>query len=210
VKSSRGIYEIVAVVATALLHPVFADVLHQRAAFIGLALGGWTVYLGVWVGRERGTLKQMGLRREGVAPAFLAASLVAAAALVTMGVIAQARQALVFRWQMLLLLGLYPVWAMMQQLLVQGVFVRTVVAMGTGVWPKLVATVLAAFLFGAVHLPDMRLAAATCLLGAVFTLIYLRWRNLWPLGLYHGWLGVFFYYWVLGRDPWGELFNTTR
>jgi hypothetical protein len=210
VKTGRAICEIVAVIATALLHPVFADVLHQRAAFIGLALGGWTVYLGVRLRRERGTLKQMGLRWEGLAPAFLAASVVGAAALVTMGVIAQTRQALVFRWQMFLLLGLYPVWGTMQQLLVQGIFVRPVVTMGTGVWPKLLATALAALMFGAVHLPDMRLAAATCSLGAVFAAIYLRWGNLWPLGLYHGWLGLFFYYWVLGRDPWGELFDTTR
>jgi hypothetical protein len=45
----------------------------------------------------------------------------------------------------------------------------------------------------AVHLPDMTLAGATLVLGAAFALIYLRWRNTWPLALYHGWLGVFFY-----------------
>ncbi len=63
---------------------------------------------------------------------------------------------------------------------------------------------LASVLFGAVHLPELRLVAATSLLGLVFTLIYLRWHNLWPLGVYHGWLGVFFCYWVLVRDPWRE------
>lgn len=94
-------------------------------------------------------------------------------------------------------------------MLVEGIFVRTVVAIRSGILPKLLATVTAALLFGAVHLPDLRLAAATCLLGAVFTLIYLRWRNLWPLGLYHGWLGVFFYYWVLRRDPWAEMFGAS-
>ena len=52
----------------------------------------------------------------------------------------------------------------------------------------------------------LKLVAATGLLGAVFALIYMRWRNLWPLGLYHGWLGVFYYYWILGRDPWAETF----
>src|ERR1039458_5460111 len=87
------------------------------------------------------------------------------------------------------------------------IFVRTLAGMGAGLWPKLVATALATLLFGAVHLPDMRLAAATCVLGGAFTLIYLRWRNLWPLGLYHGWLRVFFYYWVMGREPWGEMFG---
>ena len=45
------------------------------------------------------------------------------------------------------------------------------------------------------------LVLATALLGLVFTPIYLRWRNLWPLGLYHGWLGALCYFWVIGRDP---------
>jgi hypothetical protein len=35
--------------------------------------------------------------------------------------------------------------------------------------------------------------------------IFLRWRNVWPLGICHGWLGVLFYFWVLGRDPWLEI-----
>jgi hypothetical protein len=155
-------------------------------------------------------LQQMGFRREGLAPAFAATSVLSVVALVAMGLIAFAHHTLVFRWPMLLLLGLYPVWGLMQQMLVQGILVRTVAAMSAGPWPKVVATGLAALLFGAVHLPDMRLAAATCLLGAIFTLIYLRWRNLWPLGLYHGWLGVFFYYWVLRRDPWVELLGAAR
>ena len=100
----------------------------------------------------------------------------------------------------------YPIWGMFQQLLVQGVFVRTVVESASGLRPKVIATIVAAVLFGAVHLPELRLAMATLVLGLVFTLIYVRWRNLWPLGLYHGWLGVFYYYWVLGRNPWREIF----
>jgi hypothetical protein len=79
-----------------------------------------------------------------------------------------------------------------QQLLVQGIFVRIVAAVSAGLWQKVVTTLAAALLFGAVHLPDMRLTAATCVLGAVFTMIFLRWRNLWPLGLWHGWLACSF------------------
>jgi len=35
-----------------------------------------------------------------------------------------------------------------------------------------------------------------------------RWRSVWALGVCHGLLGVFFYYWVLGRDPWLEILGT--
>lgn len=52
------------------------------------------------------------------------------------------------------------------------------------------------------HLPSWKLAAGTFGLGLAYTPLYLHHRNLWPLGLYHGWLGVFYYFWVLERNPW--------
>jgi hypothetical protein len=35
--------------------------------------------------------------------------------------------------------------------------------------------------------------------------IWLKWRNLWPLGLAHGWIGAVAYIAVLQRDPIREL-----
>jgi uncharacterized protein len=37
--------------------------------------------------------------------------------------------------------------------------------------------------------------------------IQLKERNIYVLGLFHGWLGGFFYYMVLGRDPFLEVFG---
>lgn len=116
-------------IATALPHPIFIDLLHQRVVFIGLALGGWVLYLGRRAWEQEDLLGHWGFRRQGLGAAFAATSVFALIALVAMGAIAMARQTLVLRWQMLSLLVLY-----------------------------------------------------------------------------HGWLGVFYYYWVLGRDPWTETF----
>src|SRR5262249_19674259 len=96
---------------------------------------------------------------------------------------------------------LYPVWGLVQQLLVQAMVVRNL----TPVLSLPLVVAIAAVLFGLVHLPDMELALATALLGGIFTLIFTRWRNVWALGICHGLLGVFFYFWVLGRDPWLEI-----
>ena len=65
--------------------------------------------------------------------------------------------------------------------------------------------VTAALLFALVHVRDLRLAAGTLLLATALTPIWLRWRNVWPLGVCHGWLGGAYYHFVLGRDPWLEL-----
>ena len=60
---------------------------------------------------------------------------------------------------------------------------------------------------GVAHVPEWPLVAATFGLGLCLVPIYLRYRNLWALGVAHGWLGTFFYLWILGRDPWLEAFG---
>jgi hypothetical protein len=50
-------------------------------------------------------------------------------------------------------------------------------------------------------------AGATIALEAVFVLLYFRERNLIPLAVVHGWLGAFFYLWVLNVDLWRETFG---
>ena len=55
--------------------------------------------------------------------------------------------------------------------------------------------------FGAVHIQYPLLVVATGLMGAVYVYLFQRWRNLWPLALCHGWLGSFFYPWVLDENP---------
>jgi hypothetical protein len=48
---------------------------------------------------------------------------------------------------------------------------------------------------------------ATFFLAAVYGWVYWKERNLYVLGLFHGWLGGIFYYTVLGRDPFVEVFG---
>ena len=47
----------------------------------------------------------------------------------------------------------------------------------------------------------------TFILALLYTIVYLRERNLFALGLFHGWLGALFYYTVVGRDPFMEVFG---
>jgi hypothetical protein len=102
---------------------------------------------------------------------------------------------------MLVLALLYPFWGLLQQFLIQAIVVRN---LAPHVSPGIVVA-SAAVLSGVMHLPDPALALSTAILGAIFTLIFLRWPNIWALGVCHGWLGVVFYFWVLGRDPWLEI-----
>ena len=48
---------------------------------------------------------------------------------------------------------------------------------------------------------------ATFVLELLIVPLYLWQRNLWPLGVLHGWLGGLFYLWVENRDLWVERFG---
>jgi membrane protease YdiL (CAAX protease family) len=64
-----------------------------------------------------------------------------------------------------------------------------------------------ALLFSSIHYPFVWLMIGTFLLAIFYGFIYLRGKNIYALGLFHGWLAGLFYYTVVGRDPFLEMFN---
>jgi membrane protease YdiL (CAAX protease family) len=201
--SRRALWEVAGVVATGGVHLFFEEVLHAKAPFVFLAGAGWLAYVILRVRREPGQLREWGFRREGLGEAFVAPTLFSALAAAAIAAIAAARGTLDANPHLLPILLLYPLWGITQQFLVQALVARNLERRLPFYW--LVA--LVASLFAVVHAPDLVLMGATFLLGLAFTPMYLRRRNLIPLGLYHGILGALVYFWVLGRDPWREMFG---
>ncbi|MEN0065240.1 MAG: CPBP family glutamic-type intramembrane protease [Myxococcota bacterium] len=100
---------------------------------------------------------------------------------------------------------LYPLWGLVQQWLVQCLFIdnlRVVAELGRG-WLVLIGAIG----FGLLHLEHPALWAATSAMGGFYVALFQRYRNLWPLAVVHGWLGSLFYPWILGRNPMAELID---
>lgn len=199
--TTRASLETAAVVLTAALHFVFYHLLSSRGPFIAATVVVWAAYFVVRIRGDAGALRDLGLSTRALRESGRATGLVFAIGVAVCLIGGLWRGQVRFVPHMLVLALLYPVWGMVQQLLVQAMVVRNLIR----VLPLPVLVAVAAVLFGLVHLPELPLAIATALLGAAFTLIFVRWRNVWPLGVCHGLLGVLFYYWVLGRDPWLEI-----
>ena len=193
--------EVAAVFVTAILHFIFYEVPSGRGPFIVVTTLAWSVYVAFRIRRDPEALREFGLSTHALGRSAAAASVVLVTGVAFCMMVGLSRGTVRFIPHMLILALLYPLWGLLQQLLVQAMVVRNLVP----VLSTPVVITIAAVLFGIVHLPHVVLAVSTAILGAVFTLIFTRWANVWALGVCHGWLGVFFYYWVLGRDPWLEI-----
>ncbi len=197
--------EFIAVVATGMLHLVFKE-LGAKGVFIALASVSWITYI-VWqVRRDSSKWKRWGFRTDNLGSAFKWPTLVFVVASTLMAGYGLISGRVLWQGHMVFLLVLYPLWGILQQFLVQALGVTNLMKL----FPRyglLMAMPVGVVLFALVHFSNWRLMLATGLLACFFIPFYLRNHNLWPLGLYHGWLGTFFYLWVLGRDPWVSVFG---
>jgi membrane protease YdiL (CAAX protease family) len=81
----------------------------------------------------------------------------------------------------------YAIWTGVQQFLLQGFFLLRLLRVAPKGW---MAALLAAVLFAAAHLPNPILTPITLLWGFVACLLFLRYRNIYPLMVAHAILGI--------------------
>lgn len=99
-------------------------------------------------------------------------------------------------WHILIAIGLYLPWALLQQTLFQYYLLGRLL----NLLPTRLAIILTGSAFGLVHLPDLWITLVTIAMGIIWTYWYYQYRVLTPLALSHATLGSTFYYWVYGRD----------
>jgi membrane protease YdiL (CAAX protease family) len=83
----------------------------------------------------------------------------------------------------------YVLWTLYQQFLLNDLFMPRLTRLLGGPAP---AVTVSGLLFGAAHLPNLWLTVVTVLWGAVSCALFLRYRNLYALGLAQGLLGLCF------------------
>ncbi len=142
---------------------------------------------------RRDSLKALGLGGEGFLRSLWVAglALLLAAAVVT------------FAWRMHTLhrhfgaaggrIGLnfrfsgYVIWALLQQFLLQDYFLMRLLRLVRNPW---LAVTLATLLFALAHIPNPILVILTAAWGFVACMLFLRYRNLYTLGIAHAILGI--------------------
>jgi len=110
-------------------------------------------------------------------------------------------------WHIIPILILYPIWGIIQQFLLIALTAGNMQELKGYNLNKLLIILIAALLFALVHYPYTWLIIGTFILAILYGFIYLKERNIYVLGIFHGWLGGLFYYTVVDRDPLLEMFG---
>jgi len=207
ISNKRRYAEISAVVLTAIGKFVFMDYLHWRFAFVSVAIIFWSVYIFYCQKKQNGILQYWGFRTDNfskVAKRVLPFGVLAVIVFIAIGLY---RGTINITWHILPILALYPIWGCIQQFLLIALTagnLQDLKGIHLKKWPIIL---LSAVLFGAIHYPWIWLMAGTFFLALFYGFIYFKERNIFVLGLFHGWLGALFYYMVVGRDPFLEMFG---
>jgi hypothetical protein len=199
-------FALLAAVTTAVLSftPV-ADM--EGSVFIIGACLFWAAFVLVRAWQDRDVFRRWGFRADNLLRASVMPAVVFALGAAGLAAYAWHEDRLRFPPHQLLLFLVYPVWGFFQQMLMLGIFTQALEEVDALRRRPALLVLIVALVFGLIHAQNLKLVVATFVLELLIVPLYLRHRNLWPLGVLHGWLGGLFYLWVLNRDLWVERFG---
>jgi len=166
---------------------------------VGIALGVYAIFLAR--GRTH-SLVALGFRTDNLLAGLIPVGMCTVVAGGGLVVWAAVRGRVVWGHEVLVLLALYPVWALVQQLGFQGLLHRALMVL----LPSPVLQVLgSAVAFACVHIENLTLFGLTLMAGVMWSLLYRRWPNLWLIAGSHSVLAALVYPLVLGEAPLSRL-----
>lgn len=207
VSDTRRQFEITAVVLTGIGKFVFMDWLAVKLPFISIAIIAWFVYVLIRRRQVPGILEYWGFRKDNFMEVIRAVLPFGVIAVALFFIVGFHLNTINLSWNILPMLIVYPIWGTIQQFLVIGLVAGNVKDSKKNDFPDAVIIFLTALLFGLLHYPFYWLMAGTFVLALFYGYVYLRKRNVYVMGIFHGWLGGLFFYTVVGRDPFEEVFG---
>lgn len=198
--------EILAVVLTGIGKFVFMDYLNWRLPFVIVAIATWTLYVGYRFKKDKQVLKDWGFRRDNFITVYKLMLPFIIVSMVSFLAIGYCQGTLNPTWHILPLLITYPIWGTVQQFLTIALVAGNLSTLKSIKFNKITVILLTALLFSAIHYPSIWLMVGTFILALVYGYIYLKSKNLFALGIFHGWLGAVFYYTVVNQDPFADVF----
>ncbi len=206
ISDKQRVLEILAVVFTAIGKFIFMDFLNWRLSYVVFAVISWAVYIIYKQKQSKGILKYWGFRIDNFIEALKLMLPFGLLSIVIFFIIGSCQDTVNVTWHIIPLLVTYPIWGSIQQFLTIGLIAGNLNELKNKRLSKLSVIFITALLFSVVHFPSIWLMVGTFLLALFYGYVYLKIKNIYAMGLFHGWLGALFYYTVVNRDPFQEVF----
>lgn len=200
--------EVLLVCVTAAGKFIFMDVLKWKFPFIAAVMIFWSVYVWRRCKSDHAVASHWGFRWDNFGSVVKRLSWFGLPALVVIMTTGYLRGTLQLTWHIFPILILYPLWGTIQQFLVISLVAGNLQDLFPSRSKQPLILAVTAALFGLIHYPFGWLMAGTFVLALFYGSVFLRERNVFAMGLFHGWLGAIFFYAVVGRDPFAEVFGS--
>ncbi len=198
--------ELLAILASGILKFIFMDRLQMRAFYIAGICLLWLSYIFYRYTSNKSILKYWGFKREHFRQSFVVLLPVIIISIIITLIYGIYNDTIMLSWHILPVLCLYPIWGVFQQYLILGLIAGNLMNNTVFKLKRLSVVLLTSAIFSLVHYPSIFLMIFVFCMEALFVIVYMKWRNLWALGLAHGWIASFLLYYVMNRDLWSELF----
>lgn len=200
------ILEIFGVVLTGMGKFIFMNYLNWRLPFVIVAILSWSFYVFYRYKKDNNVLKDWGFRLDNFKSVFRLMLPFAVVSIMVFFVVGYAQGTINLTWHIIPLLITYPIWGSVQQFLTIGLLAGNLNDLQSVKLNKIFIIFITAIFFSLVHYPSVWLMVGTFILALVYGYLYLKAKNIYVLGLLHGWLGALFYYTVVNQDPFADVF----
>lgn len=199
-------FELLMVIATGCLKFILMDRLNMRVFYItGICLF-WAGYIWYRYSKDHGILNHWGYRKKNFKESMFILLPFVLISIITIIIFSTIKDTFTISWHILPILILYPTWGVIQQFMMVNLIAGNLQDLSSARLNKIRSMLITALIFSLVHHPYILLMIFTFVMEILFLLVFMKWRNLWALGLAHGWIATFLLFYSLERDLWTELF----
>ena len=198
-------FEVIAVILTALGKFLFYDILDLRFIYILIMFSFWGVYVGSRIKKDKGILIEWGFRLDNFFDVLKVVLPFGIFSTIGCFAIGYFLNTIHLSWHIIPIIILYPLFGTLQQFLIMALVAGNLQKQNIRHFYIILTT---SFLFAILHFPEWWLILGTFVLALFYSFIYLKQRNLYVLGLFHGLIGAVFYYTVVAEDPYLKIFGS--
>jgi len=207
-KDTYRLIEITAVFLTVVGKLIYDNYQDQKSIIAAVIIAFWVGYIVIRRITKKGLFKHWGFTKTNFRPAIICVGIVGAiliCGIITYGLV---RHNAKFNVNILKAIPLYIIWGLVQQFIFISLFAGNLKDLEKIEIDKFLIVAITSILFSALHTSNDALVIVTSFMAIFCTFIFLKYRNLFPLGIFHGVVGAVFYYFALNEDPWAELITS--